>query len=74
MASVRRANGKFAGVTDTVESAFADPEHCVVGADGRKLAILGMERVKYRRGIGRARWRLGINSSESGGHEDHLKY
>ncbi|KAH8900246.1 putative S-adenosylmethionine-dependent methyltransferase [Thozetella sp. PMI_491] len=53
MVSVR-PNGKFEGIGDTVEAAFADIQACPAAEDGRVLKILDMERVKYRRGVGRA--------------------
>ena len=52
MVSVR-PNGKFAGVTDTVESVFTKNTRSDA-TDGPGLTILDMESVKYHRGVGRA--------------------
>ena len=45
-----RTVGKFEGIADTVELAFAD---CPSGPSGRTLKILGSEKVAKRKGIGR---------------------
>ncbi|KAK7739685.1 hypothetical protein SLS53_005652 [Cytospora paraplurivora] len=53
IASVR-PNGRFEGVTDTVEDAFADVRACPRSEDGRTvLRILGRDRHEKRKGIGR---------------------
>lgn len=54
IASVR-PNGRFEGVTDTVESAFADLDKCPRTEDGTMvLRILTQERLEKRKGVGRA--------------------
>ncbi|KAF3763379.1 hypothetical protein M406DRAFT_293032 [Cryphonectria parasitica EP155] len=54
VASVR-PNGRFEGVTDTVESAFADSELCPRSDDGRRVfRILDKVGIEKRKGIGRA--------------------
>lgn len=54
VASVR-PNGRFEGVTDTVESAFADRGQCPRTEDGKMvLQILEQERLPKRKGVGRA--------------------
>lgn len=54
IASVR-PNGRFEGVTDTVELAFSDLERCPRSKDGtRVLRILAKERLEKRKGVGRA--------------------
>lgn len=53
IASVR-PNGRFEGVTDTVEASFADIEDCPKSEDGKMaLRILEKERLKKRKGVGR---------------------
>ncbi|KAL1870711.1 hypothetical protein Daus18300_005031 [Diaporthe australafricana] len=53
IASVR-PNGRFEGVTDTVEACFSDIEDCPRSDDGKMaLRILGKERLEKRKGIGR---------------------
>lgn len=52
VASVR-PNGRFEGVTDTVEAAFADCGACPRDERGRVLRILQKEMVEKRRGVGR---------------------
>lgn len=47
-----RENGKFEGIKDTVEPAFADQGR-PVGKDGRQLTILQSEKLEKQRGIGR---------------------
>ncbi|PNY27854.1 Uncharacterized protein TCAP_02225 [Tolypocladium capitatum] len=49
-----RPNGKFAGIRDAVEAAFADNGSCAVARDGRRLAILDVEWIDRRDGVGRA--------------------
>ncbi|KAI0378480.1 putative methyltransferase-domain-containing protein [Hypomontagnella monticulosa] len=46
-----RPNGRFEAVMDSVEAAFQGT--CPKTSDGRHLAILGMENVEKRRGVGR---------------------
>lgn len=56
VASVR-PSGRFEGVTDTVEGAFADLAACPKWQDregSRALRILGRERLEKRKGVGRA--------------------
>lgn len=54
IASVR-PNGRFEGVTDTVESAFSDLDKCPRTEDGKMvLRILAQERLEKRKGVGRA--------------------
>lgn len=54
VASVR-PNGRFEGVTDTVEGAFADLEQCPRSQDGEcVLRILEQRRLEKRKGVGRA--------------------
>lgn len=54
IASVR-PNGRFEGVTDTVEAAFEVVDDCPRSGDGRKvLRILGRDRLEKRKGVGRA--------------------
>lgn len=54
VASVR-PNGRFEGVTDTVESAFSDLGECPRSEDGKMvLRILAQERLEKRQGVGRA--------------------
>ncbi|POR32930.1 Putative S-adenosylmethionine-dependent methyltransferase [Tolypocladium paradoxum] len=53
MVSVR-PNGKFAGIGDTVEAAFADKGSCTVARGGRRLAILDVEWIDRHDGVGRA--------------------
>lgn len=54
VASVR-PNGRFEGVTDTVERAFAEVDGCPRSPDGeRVLAILEQDRLDKRKGVGRA--------------------
>jgi SAM-dependent methyltransferase len=52
LAAAVRPEGRFAGVVDTVRSAFADATSTSV--DARKLEIRSVEEVGKRRGIGRA--------------------
>lgn len=53
IASVR-PNGRFEGVTDTVEASFADIEDCPRSEDGKMaLRILEKERLEKRKGVGR---------------------
>lgn len=52
VASVRPV-GRFEGVTDTVEGAFAECGVCPGANDGRALRILSKEVVDKRKGIGR---------------------
>lgn len=47
-----RPTGRFEGITDTVEAAFADGG-APKSKDGRTLAILEMEKLEKRAGIGR---------------------
>lgn len=54
VASVR-PNGRFEGVTDTVESAFSDLRECPKTEDGKMvLRILAQEKLDKRKGVGRA--------------------
>ncbi|KAJ0117455.1 methyltransferase domain-containing protein [Diaporthe amygdali] len=54
IASVR-PNGRFEGVTDTVETSFADVKDCPKSEDGKMvLRIVGKERLEKRKGVGRA--------------------
>ncbi|KUI66991.1 Protein-lysine N-methyltransferase EFM2 [Cytospora mali] len=54
IASVR-PNGRFEGVTDTVEDAFVDVNECPRSQDGcRVLRILSRDRHEKRKGVGRA--------------------
>lgn len=57
VASVR-PSGRFEGVTDTVEGAFADMTACPRrqddGEEARTLRILGRERLEKKKGVGRA--------------------
>ncbi|GME22971.1 putative Nicotinamide N-methyltransferase [Neofusicoccum parvum] len=55
IATVRNAGrgGKFEGIVDTVEAAFGDSDACPTAGDGKVLAILGVEWVEKRRGVGR---------------------
>lgn len=54
IASVR-PNGRFEGVTDTVEAAFENVDECPRSEDGRRvLRILSRERHDKRKGVGRA--------------------
>lgn len=54
IASVR-PNGRFEGVTDTVERAFAEADSCPRSQDGgRVLRILEQDRLEKRKGVGRA--------------------
>lgn len=54
IASVR-PNGRFEGVTDTVESAFTDINTCPKSDDGRfVLRIQVRDRLEKRKGVGRA--------------------
>ncbi|GME46067.1 putative Nicotinamide N-methyltransferase [Neofusicoccum parvum] len=55
IATVRNAGrgGKFEGIVDTVEAAFGDSDACPTAEDGKVLAILGVEWVEKRRGVGR---------------------
>lgn len=52
VASVR-PSGRFEGVTDTVEAAFAEGGACPGAEDGRALRIVEKEMVDKRRGVGR---------------------
>lgn len=53
IASVR-PNGRFEGVTDTVEASFADIKDCPKSEDGKMaLRILEKERLEKRKGVGR---------------------
>ncbi|POS73819.1 hypothetical protein DHEL01_v207783 [Diaporthe helianthi] len=53
VASVR-PNGRFEGVTDTVEASFADVKECPKSEDGKMaLRILAKERLEKRKGVGR---------------------
>lgn len=53
IASVR-PNGRFEGVTDTVEASFADIEDCPKSEDGKMaLRILQKQRLEKRKGVGR---------------------
>lgn len=53
VASVR-PNGRFEGVTDTVEASFADVRDCPRSEDGKMvLRILAKERLEKRKGVGR---------------------
>lgn len=53
IASVR-PNGRFEGVTDTVEASFADIKDCPKSEDGKMvLRILAKERLEKRKGVGR---------------------
>ncbi|KAG6029171.1 hypothetical protein E4U41_000456 [Claviceps citrina] len=52
MVSVR-PNGKFAGISDSVEMAFADEEKCT-RSDGKRLSIASVQRVEKRGEVGRA--------------------
>ncbi|KAK8029933.1 Protein-lysine N-methyltransferase EFM2 [Apiospora rasikravindrae] len=47
-----RTNGKFEGISDTVEAAFGAPE-CPKDAGGRKLSILNIETLAKPDGLGR---------------------
>ncbi|KAK8062415.1 Protein-lysine N-methyltransferase EFM2 [Apiospora hydei] len=47
-----RTNGKFEGISDTVEAAFGAPE-CPKDAEGRKLSILNIETLAKPDGLGR---------------------
>lgn len=54
IASVR-PNGRFEGVTDTVEGAFAEVGRCPRSQDGKRvLRILEQDRLEKRKGVGRA--------------------
>lgn len=53
VASVR-PNGRFEGVTDTVEASFADINDCPRSEDGKMaLRILEKDRLEKRKGVGR---------------------
>ncbi|KKY35898.1 putative methyltransferase domain-containing protein [Diaporthe ampelina] len=53
VASVR-PNGRFEGVTDTVEASFADIKDCPRSGDGKMaLRILAKEKLGKRKGVGR---------------------
>lgn len=52
MVSVR-PNGKFAGISDTVETAFQDKEKCR-RKDGKVLSILSVQRIEKKGAVGRA--------------------
>lgn len=53
VASVR-PNGRFEGVTDTVEASFADVRDCPKSEDGKiALRILAKEKLEKRKGVGR---------------------
>lgn len=53
IASVR-PNGRFEGVTNTVEASFADIKDCPKSEDGKMaLRILEKERLEKRKGVGR---------------------
>lgn len=52
MVSVRQ-NGKFAGISDTVEAAFEEVEKCT-RADGKRLTISSMQQIEKRDNVGRA--------------------
>jgi hypothetical protein len=52
MVSVR-PNGKFAGISDTVETAFGDREKCT-RADGKVLGIASVQRIEKKGEVGRA--------------------
>ncbi|KAI1855579.1 hypothetical protein JX265_005982 [Neoarthrinium moseri] len=52
MATVRQ-NGKFEGISDTVEAAFANVDELPRDDGGRVLKIIGNESLEKRRGIGR---------------------
>ncbi|CAM1510206.1 Fc.00g005410.m01.CDS01 [Cosmosporella sp. VM-42] len=47
-----RLNGKFEGISDTVEAAFTGGSR-PRGKDGRRLTIMDIERIEKRTGIGR---------------------
>lgn len=57
VASVR-PNGRFEGVTDTVEAAFTEDEVCpqmkTEAGETKALRILAVERLEKRKGVGRA--------------------
>ncbi|KAG6002033.1 hypothetical protein E4U43_001192 [Claviceps pusilla] len=48
-----RPNGKFAGISDTVETAFGDERECT-RPDGKRLSISSMQRMEKKGEIGRA--------------------
>lgn len=73
IASVR-PNGRFEGVIDTVEAAFADARGCPRSGDGRAvLEILGRDRYEKRKGVGRGDevgykvFRIGWEAAEMAG-------
>lgn len=53
MVSVR-PNGKFAGISDSVEKAFSDVDKCARPDDGRVLKIASVQRIEKRGSVGRA--------------------